>query len=303
MGRAADAMPGIELVDIGDPALHRREVADQLLQRRGHKGMHARTRRAGRRHIAAARRRRDGSARRADGCVAGAVHTTGRRGARGHLAWWGPRAGVRTVSSAFYMEVPPFRGDEAEVLTFTDCAVVPVPHRGAAGGHRHRRGGGPASHRGRRAARRLPVVQHARQRRGRKRRAGAGRARRWCGEWRPSSPWTENCKGTLRSSRRWRSGRRRTVPSAGRRTCWSSRTSMRETSPTSWCSGWPRRRRSARSFRGCGVRATISRAERRAEDIFNVAAITALQADDARPRYRTGSARRQAHELLDQEAG
>jgi phosphate acetyltransferase len=40
----------------------------------------------------------------------------------------GPAANVRTISSAFYMVVPPFREDrDAEVLTFTDCAVVPAP--------------------------------------------------------------------------------------------------------------------------------------------------------------------------------
>jgi phosphate acetyltransferase len=39
----------------------------------------------------------------------------------------GAAPGVRTVSSAFYMVVPPFRGSEGEVLTFTDCAVVPYP--------------------------------------------------------------------------------------------------------------------------------------------------------------------------------
>ena len=65
----------------------------------------------------------------ADGCVAGAVHTTG---AVLRAALWciGTAPGVRTLSSAFYMLVPPFRGDrdgEGEVLTFTDCAVVPAP--------------------------------------------------------------------------------------------------------------------------------------------------------------------------------
>jgi phosphate acetyltransferase len=39
----------------------------------------------------------------------------------------GPAHGVRTVSSAFYMVVPDFRGGGSEVLTFTDCAVVPYP--------------------------------------------------------------------------------------------------------------------------------------------------------------------------------
>lgn len=61
----------------------------------------------------------------ADGCVAGAVHTTG---AVLRAALWaiGTAPGVRTLSSAFYMAVPAFRG-AAEVLTFTDCAVVPEP--------------------------------------------------------------------------------------------------------------------------------------------------------------------------------
>jgi len=39
----------------------------------------------------------------------------------------GPGEGVRTVSSAFYMIVPPFRTDAPEVLTFADCAVVRYP--------------------------------------------------------------------------------------------------------------------------------------------------------------------------------
>ncbi|MDB4876212.1 MAG: phosphate acetyl/butaryl transferase [Gemmatimonadetes bacterium] len=63
----------------------------------------------------------------ADGCVAGAVHTTGDV-LRAALWTVGPQAGVQTISSAFYMVVPPFRGtDAAEVLTFTDCAVVRYP--------------------------------------------------------------------------------------------------------------------------------------------------------------------------------
>jgi phosphate acetyltransferase len=63
----------------------------------------------------------------ADGCVAGATHTTGDV-LRAALWLVGPRDGVRTVSSAFYMVVPPFRGTtRPEVLTFTDCAVVRYP--------------------------------------------------------------------------------------------------------------------------------------------------------------------------------
>ncbi|MEO7455816.1 MAG: phosphate acyltransferase, partial [Gemmatimonadaceae bacterium] len=62
----------------------------------------------------------------ADGCVAGAVHTTADV-IRAALWLVGPAEQVKTVSSAFYMDVPPFRGTEGEVLTFTDCAVIPVP--------------------------------------------------------------------------------------------------------------------------------------------------------------------------------
>jgi phosphate acetyltransferase len=62
----------------------------------------------------------------ADGCVAGAVRTTGEVL---RAAFWcvGTAPGIRTVSSSFYMVVPPFRGDEEEVISFADCAVVPDP--------------------------------------------------------------------------------------------------------------------------------------------------------------------------------
>jgi phosphate acetyltransferase len=63
-----------------------------------------------------------------DGCVAGATHTTADV-LRAALWLVGPGRGVKTVSSAFYMVTPPFRGGaEVEVLTFTDCAVVPYPN-------------------------------------------------------------------------------------------------------------------------------------------------------------------------------
>jgi len=61
-----------------------------------------------------------------DGCVAGAVHSTADV-LRAALWTVGSAPGVRTVSSAFYMVVPPFRGAKSEVLTFSDCAVVPHP--------------------------------------------------------------------------------------------------------------------------------------------------------------------------------
>jgi phosphate acetyltransferase len=63
---------------------------------------------------------------RVDGCVAGAVHTTADV-LRAALWLVGPAAGVATISSAFYMDVAPFRSAEREVLTFADCAVVRYP--------------------------------------------------------------------------------------------------------------------------------------------------------------------------------
>ncbi|MBC8085670.1 MAG: hypothetical protein H7Z40_00275 [Phycisphaerae bacterium] len=62
----------------------------------------------------------------ADGCVAGAAHSTGDV-VRAALWTVGTATGVRTVSSAFYMLVNDFRGRGGEVLTFSDCAVVPDP--------------------------------------------------------------------------------------------------------------------------------------------------------------------------------
>ena len=62
----------------------------------------------------------------ADGCVAGAATTTADV-LRAALWMVGPATGVSTVSSAFYMTVPPFRDASPEVLTFADCAVIPEP--------------------------------------------------------------------------------------------------------------------------------------------------------------------------------
>jgi phosphate acetyltransferase len=61
----------------------------------------------------------------ADACVAGAVYTTADvlRSAFRNI---GMAPNVRVVSSAFYM-VPPPGADVNEVLTFTDCAVIPYP--------------------------------------------------------------------------------------------------------------------------------------------------------------------------------
>ncbi len=60
------------------------------------------------------------------GSIAGSVRTTGDV-VRAALWLVGTAPGVRTVSSAFYLIVPPFRGTEPEVLTFADCAVIPYP--------------------------------------------------------------------------------------------------------------------------------------------------------------------------------
>ncbi|MEJ7812923.1 MAG: phosphate acyltransferase [Gemmatimonadaceae bacterium] len=66
-----------------------------------------------------------------DGCVAGATHSTASV-LRAALWTVGPAAGVTTISSAFYMVVPAFRGDDdgddaEDILTFADCAVLPDP--------------------------------------------------------------------------------------------------------------------------------------------------------------------------------
>ena len=61
----------------------------------------------------------------ADACVAGAVYTTGDV-LRSALKNIGLAPNVRVASSAFYM-ISPAGADVNEVLTFTDCAVIPYP--------------------------------------------------------------------------------------------------------------------------------------------------------------------------------
>ena len=61
-----------------------------------------------------------------DGCVAGSARATADV-IRASLWCVGAAPGIQTVSSAFYMVVPDFRGVGAEVLTFTDGGVVPDP--------------------------------------------------------------------------------------------------------------------------------------------------------------------------------
>ena len=62
----------------------------------------------------------------ADGSVAGAVRTTADV-LRAAIWCIGTAPGIRSVSSAFYMVVPPFRSRDAEVLSFTDASVIPDP--------------------------------------------------------------------------------------------------------------------------------------------------------------------------------
>ncbi len=61
-----------------------------------------------------------------DGCVAGAAFTTADV-LRAALKVIGVRPGLRTVSSSFYMVANHTWEAASEVLTFTDCAVVPFP--------------------------------------------------------------------------------------------------------------------------------------------------------------------------------
>lgn len=114
-------------VEIVDPATDARGtwVVDELVRLRGAKGLTAEKAKALARtplYFADALLRRGD----VDGCVAGAVHSTADV-LRAALWLVGPQPGVRTVSSAFYMVVPPFRSAAGEVLTFADCAVVPYP--------------------------------------------------------------------------------------------------------------------------------------------------------------------------------
>jgi phosphate acetyltransferase len=115
---------GVEKVDPMTDARRARTIAD-LLQIRGKKGL---TEPGAAEYASHPLFFADALVRHGDvdGCVAGCVYTTADV-LRAALWLIGPAAGVRTISSAFYMVTAPFRGDASEVLTFTDCAVVPYP--------------------------------------------------------------------------------------------------------------------------------------------------------------------------------
>jgi phosphate acetyltransferase len=115
---------GVEIVDPTNERAFQRTV-DSLLASRLKKGLTAEQATEHARHPLFFA---DGMVKHgeADGCVSGCVYTTAEV-LRAALWLIGPAPGVRTVSSAFYMVTAAFRGDNAEVLTFTDCAVVPYP--------------------------------------------------------------------------------------------------------------------------------------------------------------------------------
>lgn len=125
--RAGLAAAGVDPdgVDLRDPAAELDRYAAALLQARAHRGMtpdQART-------LAVEPVMRGAlmvGLGEVDGSVAGAAHATAEVM---RAAFWcvGTAPGIRTVSSSFYMVVPDFRGQGAEVLTYTDAAVVPDP--------------------------------------------------------------------------------------------------------------------------------------------------------------------------------
>jgi phosphate acetyltransferase len=136
---APDTHAAVRALDVEtlDPAVDpRREVAARHLHaRRGHKGLAAEEayRLAGTPLYFADAVVQQGAAA---GCVAGAAHTTGDV-LRAALWTIGAAPGCATVSSAFYMVLQRAAAAHAteadgtdraaEVLTFTDCAVVPYP--------------------------------------------------------------------------------------------------------------------------------------------------------------------------------
>ena len=101
----------------------------------------------------------------ADACVAGAAHTTAAV-LRAALKIVGKAPGVRPrFQRLLHDRARPGSGSGTEVLTFTDCAVVPEPTAEPTGGHRDRGGAGPDAGRRRRAAGCVSLVQHPGQRR------------------------------------------------------------------------------------------------------------------------------------------
>lgn len=63
---------------------------------------------------------------RADGLVSGATHTTA-HSVRAYLRCFGPAPGIHTVSSCFLMVTPKTEYGEKGVFVYSDCAIVPYP--------------------------------------------------------------------------------------------------------------------------------------------------------------------------------
>lgn len=122
--RAGAGLDGVSLADPGDPELLAacREAVAEAARGTRHEGPEAASWLDEPLHFAAAMVR----AGRADGSVAGAIHTTADT-LRAALRILRPAPGVRTVSSFFLMALA--RPTEAgeDVLAFADCALVPYP--------------------------------------------------------------------------------------------------------------------------------------------------------------------------------
>ena len=128
-GLAGEAIEEIRAsgIEVVDPRVDERrlEVARALLAARAHRGLQPReaAELSAQPLFFAA-----GLVRRGDvaGSVAGCLYTTADV-IRAALWLVGLAPDVQTLSSSFYMVTRGFRGPETEVLTFSDCAVVPYP--------------------------------------------------------------------------------------------------------------------------------------------------------------------------------
>lgn len=123
------AMTDAGLTRVGVDEIRAAELEKLLLELRGKKGLSPEEARTLARDplIYAMYLLRIGEA---DALVAGAVHPTADVVRAG--LWLTEKApGIESISSSFYMLVPPFRGGEKEeVLTFADCGVIPEPTSG-----------------------------------------------------------------------------------------------------------------------------------------------------------------------------